>query len=448
MNKPFERTYFELSDSLHTPSNNGLSGMYIHVIDTLIVGVQNDTVLRHEIAHRALCNTGMGFSSFAIVRQITQYIHAFLFTILHLVDERKIELKGNSLSNLKVKATKPNPDLENQVNDLLFRVRKLEELNDIIWRGLEPISEIMAIDFMDGIQVSPPTELYYGNWTPREIPRNSILLDIIAGKIYPEEKNELFEAVISRYPASFGGYHVSKYGSFQNIARTAWDTYNSIGFDLTRKNLLRSLLNIIYFDEKGDWEIIDPFNALINIAPLIKDQEIIVPINFIEGFINQKNFEVFIDKVVYGIPKDTLRFSSTSIINRLVEEQMSPSGLVKSVPSIPRRYVCSTSDSFLKFFTKDEKQYVTVNPAFILEAENMKLPNAWWKIISIVEAFRQSIKRGKPLFCPFQDWEFEDLSHISKKMESTKCNEKCVIRNLMSVLSEQSSIVETNGICS
>ena len=85
------------------------------------------------------------------------------------------------------------------------------------WRTLEPIAELAAIDFAEGA-----VYLEEDSW---RLSREKSLTPSERRKA-DKRKASLVEAVISQYPPDFGGYHASRFGSFQNAIRQAWDAYN------------------------------------------------------------------------------------------------------------------------------------------------------------------------------------------------------------------------------
>jgi hypothetical protein len=234
-----------LSNSLRMPDEEGL---YLFLVDTLVVpSGQGGEVRKHEVAHRVLSHFSMGNTTFGVIRDLVGMSHVLLWMAVSNAFYNKVSIQGNKFGELHISGG--TPTARSEIETLFSRVEYIEHFIDQAWTRLEPIAEMAAIDFSEGVGdeerswlLSRATEL------PSQQPASTI------------EKDRLFKAMIEHF------------GIYKEALWKAWTEYQKIKSDLARKELLRVCMSLLYLEDDVGIHVKDPIEIMLNRAPFAQQQ--------------------------------------------------------------------------------------------------------------------------------------------------------------------------------
>jgi tetratricopeptide (TPR) repeat protein len=393
-------------------SEEGVQGLYLFLPDAIVVLGPHGEVEKHEVAHRFYAQYIMRDSSFETLRQLVGISYTLLSVLHGLANgewwlaaqaNRAFRIEGMKLGNLHVIGTSERAEA---VRTVIQRLEYIENLVDMAWRTLEPISELGAIDFAEGVGKRGL------NWNLiRSEPSGS------------SRKRDLVEAVIAQYPKEFGGYYTS-YGSFQDAMRQVWEAYDQIENDQARHELLSLAMTVIYLDSGNVVKIADPISVILNNATFAREAGVRASEAFsARSHELRKKADQLIDWVellLEDVPDEyheARRFADA--VSRLSHRQWEYGGWGRGLLPMGLSPMYLTDDansleaSFLRFKVgADDRAYAYVNPAFLIAPMHElrddvgldDLPLDWWQQLLFLEELRQAIKIGRPLSCPFNGW--------------------------------------------
>ena len=95
---------------------------------------------------------------------------------------------------------------------------------------------------------------------------------------------------------------------------------------------------------------------------------------------------------------------------------------------------------------RNNQRHVLTNRAYRLIVEESLIPNLnpdgespfnedWWLELAFFETFRQALKTGNKIICPFLHW------------EGVTCTPACPIRNTINQLKEHTELAGKEAIC-
>lgn len=455
------------SNTVNLQGSSGNVGAYMFMADALLIPKRDQEIRQHEIAHRILAHHNIGFSTFQLVGYLAGINYALLLALEHVIRKHDAFLHGKKLGEFYVSTKNQRGDeVKSVVNTILERIKYVEGLIDMAWRGFIPVAELLAIDFADG------AEKAIWDWKIRQ-PTLSEKENIENSK----KKLKYVKSLINEYPSDFGGYHMN-FGSFQNAMLKAWEAYNSIEDEETRKELLQLCSCIMFIDDNNQIQVREPISIILRNASLAQKQGKSVVGNlcaerqYVE-LMSIKLIHKVRELVLDGIPNEFIKIQElVSAMHQLVNKQSDGDIFPMPIRELSI-YSRDASFSFLRFqYTNGGEQEVIINPVFIINAalndrelsKNTEdpdknpwpknLPVDWWRRLILLEAFRQSIKNGSPLTCPllgwkvaFQAWLLSFQESLNLNLEYVECHENCFIRNWLSNASAWNALSPSKGFC-
>ena len=107
--------------------------------------------------------------------------------------------------------------------------------------------------------------------------------------------------------------------------------------------------------------------------------------------------------------------------------------------------------SFLRFvWNADGGGVASINPVILDTAGQMvpsdpSFPIRWLFKLLFREAFRQALKTGQPIVCPFKDFKIS-CSHEEKR-KALRCNANCYFRKRLEPMSRLTELVSDDALC-
>ena len=437
------------SNALHMITEAGEVGAYSFLVDALFVPENDKKIEHHEVAHRALTHLNMKDSTFTVIRGLVGISHTLISLIVQYMLAKNILVDGKKLEDIAIKESgDANQTERNYLLNLFNRLKYVEDIIDMGWRGLEPIAEIAAIDFAEGVKYAA------GDWNLSTENNEGEVKSISL-----EEKTRLIEAFISNYPSDYFGYNTTTYGSFQEAVRQTWQAYIEIPDDEVRKELLRFSMNLLYLDEQNVIQNIDPLSIILGNATVAQTNPLgaFVELDYQRQQIGQKGrklVEYVASQVLHDIHVD---FQRPRLYMNQVEQLTANQSTAwkRRDIIIPLHsiivYAVDPAQGFLRFQWGSENT-VSINSTFLLRvAKDDKVPQDWWRRVMFLESARQALKNGEQIICPFRGWNvsspYLEVINSIERVPDISCNKKCFIREWIHLFSWMSRLSQQYFAC-
>lgn len=450
------------------------SGMYNFLMDALIYFEENKDVVQHEVAHRIMNNFGMQTSTFHVISELAGISHALLWAIGELARQYMPLIQGHKLGELVISEPrvpgKHSEEIKAIMEGLLSRVEYVENIIDMGWRGLEPMAELAAIDFAEGVDDVEGgwglqrMEGFFGPNPPLHV----------TGMIEArnEYKNNMVEAVLSTYPRDFGGYHVTAFGSFQEAMRHAWGEYSKIQDDKVRKELLRLCMTLLVLDDNQNVQVFDPVKLLLDKAVFAQEHADEARSTFFVdrlylGSQGLRLVEFVAQEVLEDLPENIYAVRDWAKALRLLvgsQAEWERGGLVDNIYArVLEIFSKHATRSFMTFERKTpHENTVFINSAFLYRAAQNdllrqdpswpeNLPKDWWRRLILIESVRQGLKSGRPIACPLRAWKRETLPITllegDAHTDPMRCDNDCIIRQGLDIANWWSWLPTEKTVC-
>lgn len=440
-------------------------GAYSYIVDAVVTASPPPTyfVARYEdkvrplslsadIARFEYCNrmfTHLHGTSFDIIRRLTGISHALLSVVGDLAWEHQIKVGGHQLEELQVSGGPPKT--RSFITELLRRVGNIERTVDRIWHALEPVAELGSIDFSDRVPLFP--------------------LEAWETEVRRDRKAIKFLAMIERYSPAFGGYHErTSYESFQALMRHLWVEFHRIGDFETRKEILRLGMAVATLGETDDLVTRDPITTLLNNMAAAQQDGTAARRAFaqeghrlhLEALRGVRALEDEALRDIDPKARDIHHFApslATHVDHQINWEHWLNGGVFPW----DRRHLSYHESEYRPFFwftvTQSATSSVEVNnPVFIDRVPrdeegallNPLLPATWWRQLIVLEAFRQALKSGRPLMCPFRGFQIRGESspwHEDFPQTRTECSRFCLIGRWLERATQWSDLPTERATC-
>ena len=403
------------------------TGWYNPVVDSIFFKNTNEEVWYHEVTHRIFSIFG---GDFIFIRFLAGISHSLIYSLLEIIKNNKIHIEGSNLGTLQ--ATQSGTD---KTSKIIERIKQIENVYDQIFWKLVPATEIAAIDFL-------PEGNTLG-WPLKFIPETNDIhkrkFELIRG-MTELLSNESHFKLLYENPST-------------KIAK-AWTAYSSIDNPIIRKNLLRLVMSNAKLKKskaskegnKSKFEIVpsDTVELIVQLVqyagkPLANEafrKEAAKRIDKIWG-----QTDLLIELALDDIPDISLkpleRIHSIALLllfsatykGTPIQYQLKYSKAIHPVNTFHSLF------SLLTFWIENEEKHrVAVNTGYLhtieqqLISDKWTLEQDWWRKLSILEVIRLSLKKGKPVTCPFIGWDGID------------CIENCPIKEIILIIKTYTEI--------
>jgi hypothetical protein len=267
--------------------------------------------------------------------------------------------------------------------------------------------------------------------------------------------------VVAGYPPDFGGYHIT-FSSFQEAVQQAWKDYNKIQDDGVRKELLHFAMSSFNpLENQAKYSIMDSIELILNNTDLAQQhpEEALLAF-FMERFNRSQVVLTWFDFFIAQNFKDMEdNIKNAWFVIDLIQDVREK---IKQEPGkwgMPYAHTVGMYDvvdggsglwfSFLRFvWNTDGSGIARINPVFLdvlgeLVPSNPAFPILWLFQLLFREAFRQALKMGQPIVCPFKGYKISS----SQREESLKCSANCLMRQWLTKVSHWSNLVSDNAFC-
>ncbi len=497
--------------SLHFKSRKGTLGAYNFLSDSIYLPPnetrESQEIKNHEIAHRIMAHYEMRFSGFHVLSRLVGISHTLLEAFLKELDEinsksnYKISLYGTDFSNLELKTgnSSSTPYIVNRLLIYLERIRQVEGLYDMVFRSIQPMAELVAIDYTGNVKTN--TDVWY-------LQKNNKKIDIVTLLYNKLRGNPLFKAEVSKYSKNFGGYD-TKYGSFQKAMYKAWDAYNSIQDPVLRKYTSRLCMYILGIDADNNIVLNDPIHFLLNV------QKDFVGLRFLKRELESsgKRAIEFIDSNFLSDLPAEFKEAQNRVEKMWLLNQLQITARERHDIIMPWSHVMSLQSddpaySFIKYYDFDNDPMgptIFINGAYLIRAKAIDLKSMadfdkeedkltedylrkqhgsassarsslmyvteirqgdidqglrytfdeaieaqWWVRLILLESLRNSLKVGLPLQCPFRGWKIakpSSIAHAHKESSYIKCGDNCYLKQWISRINRWRNLEELDVTC-
>lgn len=442
---PLFRVGTFLFPTANTQGDYQAQGCYNPVVDSMALQYRSDELEKHEQAHRIFA---IGVSGFDFMRELAGISYTLLLTLLDVVNACGVasknggQLRGRRLETLRMVG---DPSGEGWVRVIVERLKSVEDIFDMYYRGLLPVAEIAAIDFIPG-------QRWHGD------PERNVV-----GK---RTKDKLISDVANSIPADFGGYYV-QYGSLEWAFRSLWEAYTSIEDADTAAELLRLVMSsVIQPDDQDDpknFVVGDTLRCIFDLVPSARQPGALARFRTAREAADRGTSIVLksisasaLDSLTDLVSKNHIMASRLTEAVKGVSSQQHGTVHIGSAPEsslfapgeLGKLPVSSEdkprySDSLLTFWVDvDGRLAVLVNAGHeMVFAQGQLRPKApdlgehWYREVVSLETLRQAVKTGKPVLCPFLN------------CEGAICDSCCTIRRLFVWLQDNTELMAEGATC-